>query len=75
MDQYKAALSIDKVALHSLVEGELDRIQGDMATALQQAKDLVGRMEGYLNENESKVKNFLEDHNYDVTVASKPKKI
>ena len=46
-----------------------------MGTALQQAKDLVTRMEGYLNDNESKVKNFLEDHNYDVTVASKPKKI
>ena len=44
-----------------------------MANALQEAKDLVARMEGYLNDNENKVKNFLEDHNYEVTVASKPK--
>jgi len=35
------------------VEGELERVQGDMASALQEAKELVAKMEGFLEDNEN----------------------
>ena len=73
MEQYNQVINVDRTELHKLVEGELDRVQGDIASALQEAKELVAKMEGFLEDNENQVKNFLEDHNYDVTVASMPR--
>jgi len=49
MTQYKQVVSVDREALHSLVDGELERAQESMADALQEAKNLITRMEGYLN--------------------------
>lgn len=66
-------MTVDSDELGKLVEAELDRAQADMASALKQAKDLVGRMEGYLDDTENKVKGFLEDHKHEVTLLSKPK--
>ena len=48
LTDYSQVLNVDRDALHRLVEGELDRVQEDMANALQEAKDLIARMEGYL---------------------------
>ena len=44
-----------------------------MESALQEAKELVQRMETFLGENESSVKKFLEDQKNEVIALSKPR--
>ena len=72
MELYEGICSVDSVELARLVEAELDYAQNDMATALQQAKDLVARMEGYLDGTQNNVKTFLENHKHEVKMASAP---
>ena len=44
-----------------------------MESALQEAKELVQRMETFLGENESSVKKFLEDQKNEVIALSQPR--
>ena len=44
----------------------MGRIQGEMESALQEAKALVQRMETFLDSNENSVKKFLEEQKNEV---------
>ena len=44
-----------------------------MESALQEAKDLVQRMETFLESNEASVKKFLEDQKNEITKSSRPR--
>ena len=44
-----------------------------MESALQEAKDLVQRMETFLESNEATVKKFLEDQKNEITKSSRPR--
>lgn len=61
LKDYMDAIHIDRLALHRLVEAEVDVAKENMEAALNEAKENLAQMEEFLNANGNKVKAFLED--------------
>ena len=69
MREYLRVLSVDRLGLARLVEAELDLATREMATAFEEAKQMVAKMETLLKENTHKVKNFRDEQKLSLQVS------
>ena len=67
--EYLQVLSVDRLGLARLVEAELNLATREMATAFEEAKQMVGKMDTFLKDNTHKVKNFLEEQKLSLQVS------